>query len=129
MEGSVQRPAGTVTRRTFWTALVIVALLAAAGGLGLSALVLGKSREGRAGPPGPTGARGPAGATGPAGRPGPAGKSPALNSAAIVRAIQSDPSAVAAAIQPHLTPNPQTLCTDLKRVPLAVARRTALLSQ
>jgi len=105
-----------VTRRTFWLALTLTALIAAAAGLGLSALVLGKSR-GPAGPPGvpgPRGAAGPAGPAGPAGKRGPAAT---VASADITKAIDANPAAVATAIQPHLNPDPRTLCTDLKRAP------------
>jgi hypothetical protein len=116
------RPTAYVTRRTFWLGLALTALIAAGAGLGLSALVIGKSR-GPAGPPGVAGPRGPTGPQGPAGTPGKPGPAGTVSSTAITKAINSDPAAVAAAVQPHLTPDPRTLCSDLKRAP-ALAHQT-----
>lgn len=109
-----------VRRRVFWAALLAAVVFGAAGGLGLSALVLGTNRRGPAGPPGPAGIAGAPGRAGPAGPRGPRGPRGApgrsVNNASVVRAISKNPAAVARAIQPHLSPDPATLCSDLQAV-------------
>ena len=99
-------------RRGFWVALLAAAALGAAGGLALSALVLGTARHGPAGPPGRPGIAGAPGPIGPPGRRGASG--PPVNNAAVVKAISRNPARVARAIRPHLTPDPATICRDLK---------------
>ena len=104
----------------FWIAIVVAALLGAAGGFGLSELAIDQPARGPAGPTGPQGTPGLAGAPGPpgpagkAGKTGAPGKSPKIDSAAVLKAIDRNPSAVAKAIQPGLTPDPASLCRALK---------------
>lgn len=110
-------PPRPVDRTTFWTALVVTFLLAAGAGFGLSALVLHKQR-GPAGAPGPRGPVGATGAQGPPGAPGKQGpRGAAVSSADVTRAVNANGPAIAHTIQPSLSPDPKTLCTDLKRAP------------
>jgi len=102
---------------TFWVAVLIAALLGAAGGLGLAEVFIGKPAPGPVGPRGPEGRPGLAGSPGPVGprgKPGKAGETAKVDSDAVVNAIDDDPGAVAGAIQPELDPDPADLCTRLQ---------------
>jgi hypothetical protein len=105
---------------TFWIAVVVAALLGAGGGFALSEAAIGHPARGATGPAGPQGRAGLAGAPGPpgpTGKPGKAGlpgKSPKIDNAAVVKAIGTDPGAVAKTLQPGLKPDPQSLCKALK---------------
>jgi hypothetical protein len=105
----------------FWVAIIVAALLGAGGGFGLATAFIGSPKPGPAGPPGPqgrpgfAGAPGVPGATGKLGKPGAPGRSAKVDSAAVLKAIDKDPEAVAKRIQPALSPDPASLCTELKR--------------
>jgi hypothetical protein len=113
-----------VHRRTLWIAVVAAAVIGALGGMGLSVLVLGQTERGPRGDQGAAGPRGHAGlngAPGPPGKIGPKGKdAPPVKNETVVKAVKSDPSAVATLVQPALNPDPAQLCRDLKALkPLA----------
>jgi hypothetical protein len=113
-----------VRPRQFWIAIVAATLLGAALGLGLSVIVLGSTKEGPRGEQGPVGPRGHAGLNGEPGRPGKTGPrgpaAPPVKNETVVKAVKSDPAAVAKLLQPALIPDPAQLCRDLKATkPLA----------
>jgi len=118
-----------VRPRQFWIGVAAAALIGALGGFGLSALVLGQTNQGPRGDQGPVGPRGHAGLNGEPGRPGKTGPrgpaAPPVKNETVVKAVKSDPAAVATLIQPALIPDPAQLCRDLKATkPLAKTRLT-----
>jgi hypothetical protein len=116
-----------VRPRTFWIGVAAAAVIGALCGFGLSVLVLGATKQGPRGEQGPVGPRGHAGLNGAPGRPGKTGPrgpaAPPVKNETVVRAVKSDPGAVAVLIQPALSPDPAQLCRDLKATkPLAKTR-------